>query len=267
MKLNGLSDTRDYAIQKSTVNASYGLSVTRLVFKDIQYINDKWGYNESKKSYEEQINNQILSNFFGIYITAHARRNELFTLANMLGDVIYSDTDSHKLLNYEKHKKFIEDYNDKQRVLNEKISKKYNIDFELIKNLGCFSDEGEIIRFKTLGTKRYCYEDKKGLHTVVSGARKKSIIEFAKKSKKDVFEIFTDGLVIPKEDSQKMTTHYNDNETSRVIIDYQGNEELMEELSSVALYSIPFSLKLDDDFRNFLYMIKERKERFEIELY
>ena len=267
LKLNGLSDTRDYAIQKSTVNASYGLSVTRLVFKDIQYINDKWGYNESKKSYEEQINNQILSNFFGIYITAHARRNELFTLANMLGDVIYSDTDSHKLLNYEKHKKFIEDYNDKQRVLNEKISKKYNIDFELIKNLGCFSDEGEIIRFKTLGTKRYCYEDKKGLHTVVSGARKKSIIEFAKKSKKDVFEIFTDGLVIPKEDSQKMTTHYNDNETSRVIIDYQGNEELMEELSSVALYSIPFSLKLDDDFRNFLYMIKERKERFEIELY
>ena len=263
LKLSGLSDTREYAIQKSTVNSGYGLTVTRLVFKDIRYKDDEWCMCESDKSYDEQISKQILSPFWGIYVTAHARRNELKTLANMCGDVIYSDTDSHKLLNYEKHKNYIDEYNSNQRKLNKRLSEKYNIDFNLIKNLGCFSDEGKISRFKTIGTKRYAYENVKGIHTVVSGARKKSIIDYANNHKKDVFEVFSDGLVISKEDSQKLTTCYNDSEHSRLITDYEGNSEQMSELSSVCLYSIPFSMNLDKDFKNFLLMLEERKLRYE----
>lgn len=264
LKIKGLSDTKEYAVEKSTVNSGYGLTVTRIVFKDIKYKNNEWIYCDSEKTYDEQISNQILSPFWGIYITAHARRNELFTLSEMgkEGDVVYSDTDSHKILNYKNHKPFIEYYNNKQRLLNKNLSEKYNIDFELIKNLGCFTDEGDIYRFKTLGTKRYCYEDKKGIHTVVSGARKKSIIDYAKIQNKDIFEIFDDGLTIPKEFSQKLTTCYNDEITARTITDYQGNSEYMTELSSVALYEIPFSMNLKKNFKEFIKMIMEREVRF-----
>ena len=262
LKNEGLNDTQEYAIKKGYVNSSYGLTVTRLVFNDISYENEEWKIKESDRNYDEQISNQILSPFFGIYITAQARHKELLTLYKMRGDVIYSDTDSHKLMNYEKNKKYITKYNNKQLRLNMKYAIENNIDFNLIKDLGLFSDEGQIKKFKTLGTKRYCYEDKKGIHTVVSGGNKKSIINYSKMMDKDVFDIFSNNLTIPKEYSQKITTHYNDSTTEREIIDFEGNSEIMHEESSVALYDIPFSMKLDKDFKCFLEMIEERGLRY-----
>ena len=264
LKQQGLSGTKEYAESKSVVNSAYGLTVTRLQFNDIQYIGDEWGYCESDKSYEEMISKQVLSPYWGIYVCAHARRNELATLYQMREDVIYSDTDSHKLINYSKHKEYIESYNEKQKILNKLYCDKYNEDYRLLEDIGCFDDEGEIYRFKTLGTKRYCYENKKGIQTVVSGCRKKALKDYSNILDKDVFEIFTDNLTIPKEYSQKLTTCYNDDITSAEISDIYGNTIIQTELSSVALYDIPFSLTMDKDYLDFIKMLIERGKRYEI---
>lgn len=264
LKQQDLSDSKEYAESKSVVNSAYGLSVTRLQFNDVVYNNDEWGYCESNKSYEEIISRQVLSPYWGIYVCAHARRNELLTLYEMKEDVIYSDTDSHKLINYSRHKEFIDRYNQNQKNLNKLYCDKYNEDITLLNDIGCFDDEGEIYRFKTLGTKRYCYENKKGIHTVVSGCRKKALIDYSKILNKDVFEIFEDKLSIPKEYSLKLTTCYNDDITSAEITDIYGNTIIQTELSSVALYDIPFSLSMDKDYLDFIKMLIERKKRYEI---
>ena len=79
-----------------------------------------------------------------------------------------------------------------------------------------------------------------------------------------MFEIFEDNLSIPKEHSQKLTTCYNDDITSAVITDIYGNTITQTELSSVALYDIPFSLTMDKDYLDFIKMLIERKKRYEI---
>jgi hypothetical protein len=90
---------KPYAIEKAYVNSGYGLTVTRLVFNDVFYDTDKdqWHLKDSDKVYDELISQEVLSPFWGIYICAHARYNELQTLWELREDVVYSDTDSHKI--------------------------------------------------------------------------------------------------------------------------------------------------------------------------
>lgn len=48
---------------------------------------------------------------WGVWVTAYARRNLWTGIVNIADDYVYSDTDSIKFLNYEKHTGFIEEYN------------------------------------------------------------------------------------------------------------------------------------------------------------
>lgn len=263
-ELKGIPDKEVlYMRSKNMLNSFYGCMVTRLVFQDT-ILNEDFDYIKiaTDKEYCKMCNN-LLSPFWGIWVTAHARRNELFLL-NVLKGVIYSDTDSHKCLNMYKdyNEKVIESYN--ENVYNEiirnckfyNISDKYkkvllstNEKYSLYsynqKTIGYAGNDGHYVAFKTLGCKRYIYlDDNFKRHVTVAGLPK-GFFEKENYSIVDFFNNFKNGYTAK---NCKLRAVYNDNFTWDNVIDYFGNNEVMEIKSCVTLEKTDFTLNIDPDY-------------------
>ena len=185
-------------------------------------------------------------------------------------DYIYSDTDSVKFKNYEKHKTYLEQYNKmtEQKLL--KALKYHKLDPELLypktqegetKLIGVWDYEGYYTRFKTLGAKRYLVEENDELTLTVAGLSKKNGINYMLKECNNdntkVFEMFDDSLKIPKEETGKNTHTYIDMEKEYIITDYQGNQEKVKSLSSIHLEETEFNLSISDFYIKFYTMLQQ----------
>ena len=182
--LKGIEEKEyEYLHSKSMLNSSFGMAVTDIVRDEISY-NDDWCVYKNDPNEEIEKYNKSSSRFlfytWGVFITAYARRN-LFTAIYSLGeDYIYSDTDSVKFENLEKHIDYFENYN---KVITDKIIRMcdfYCIDYSLIKPktiegiekpLGIWDYEGNFT-FKTLGAKRYMTYKNGKLSFTISGVNK-----------------------------------------------------------------------------------------------
>lgn len=262
LKKRGLSDTPEYAIEKSGVNSGYGLTVTRLCFQDVSYNNSiGWCMTPVEKTYKELISSQILSPYFGIWITCHSRFNEIQTLFDMCDpldghDVIYSDTDSHVLTDNFMIP-YIETYNKMIVLENAKTCYRLGYDMGVLWDIGTFDIESDhITRFLTLGAKRYLTDEDGKIKQTISGLGKKSLMEYANAINKDPFEIFNNEMYIPEEYTHKLRSVYNDEPTEDVICGVTMREE-----SSVALVPVEFTLKLSQDYINLLGQIFDRTIR------
>lgn len=264
----------EYLNSKVMLNSVYGMSVTDIVRDEITY-SDDWG--SSPANIDEQIEtyNKSYSRFlfypWGVWVTAYARRNLWLGIKNIKEDYVYSDTDSIKMLNYEKHTDFIKWYDD---IITDKLYKMcdfWKIDKNKLKPknikgsekmIGIWDYEGTYTHFKTLGAKRYLVEEQDGsLHLTVAGLSKKNgmnyMIEKAKGDNMKVFEMFNDDLYIPAENTGKMTHSYIDNEHEFTILDYQGNESHVITKSGVHLESCDFTLSISKQYAQFILMIKQ----------
>lgn len=254
LKQQGLSGTPEYALKKSGVNSCFGLMCTRLSLDKVEYHGNDWAIQEHAINFDEESEKQILLPQHGIYVAAHGR-HELLKCVKMIEDaipnsVIYCDTDSIKCRNDERIAAIIDEYNEGIR----KKLKAAGLTHPLLADLGMFDLEYKkpVDRIKTLGAKRYIYEVNGKVNCTIAGLPK----DVLPKLEGDPFENFDmDGLVVPLEYSEKLTSAYNDEETSAVIC---GEE--MHELSSVALYQIPFSLFTKLDYYNMVAAEKEKKE-------
>lgn len=256
----------DRILAKTDLNSIYGMCVTSIILNDNIY-NEKTGLFEPSKecnNYNSMKFKQILLPQWGIWISAKARHNLLsivykITLnSDITSDAVYGDTDSIKLRNVWKHKHIIEEYNNNIMRRNNEI---YNLLGYNIKNLGCFTDEGNIYRFKTLGCKRYIYDVKgdNGLetHITIAGMPKNALNEALKCKKFDIYKVFRNGMELPAYMSGKLTTKYNDEKHCDIV-----DGEYMEELSSVALYNIPFKMKIELEYLELINSIKHKKKLF-----
>lgn len=234
---------------------------------------------------------------WGVWVTAYARRN-LFEGIYACGlDYCYSDTDSIKTLNYDKHKSFFEDYNrrivDKLRLAMDH----HGLDYSYIapktikgveKPLGVWDDEGEYIKFKTLGAKRYIVQkpdrikaDKffllhKSKHLAgtghgryrlsrvtitVSGVNKKYADPYLmRKYGTRIFDAFSDELVIPAGHTGKSTHTYIKDEIAGTITDYNGKTDRYYERSAVHLEACGYELALWPKYADYLRGLKEHSK-------
>ena len=258
----------EYLISKGMLNSLYGMSVTDIIRDNIKYT-DNWNITAAdKKELLEKYNNnanRFLFYAWGIYVTAYARRNLWLGITNIGDDYIYSDTDSIKFTNFEKHKKFIDTYNN---FIISKINaclEYRNIDSHLreaktikgvVKPLGVWDYEGKYKYFKTLGAKRYMFiTEKDELIITIAGLGKqegaKYLIEKYKSPLK-ALENFNNNLYIPADKTGKNTHTYIDEEKEAVIIDYKGEMQKIKSLSAVHLEPAEFTLSMSDKYINFL---------------
>lgn len=259
----------EYLLSKGMLNSIYGMAVTRIVRDEIKY-NDDWTIESADidkqiKEYNKS-KNRFLYYPWGVWVTAYARRNLWYGIISMGEDYVYSDTDSIKFLNYEKHRPFIEKYNKHITAKVKRMCEYYNIDYEKellpktkdgkVKPIGVFEIDGHYKRFKTLGAKRYLVEYENGeMEMTVAGLSKKNGLKYLQKISKDnteVFNNFNDEMYIPAEYTGKMTHTYLDEAQEHKILDYLGNEGVGSALSAVHLEKADFTLSLARQYVDFI---------------
>ena len=153
-----------------------------------------------------------------------------------------------------KQQKTLEYYNLNPNLLNPKTVEGVS------KPLGVWDFEGYYTRFKTLGAKRYLVEEDENLYLTVAGLSKMNginyMIEQCNNDFSKVFDMFTDELTIPKENTGKNTHTYIDDPITETIVDYTGIEENVTSQSGVHLESAHYSLSISDYFVKFYTMLQ-----------
>lgn len=281
-KLKGVKGKEvEYLNSKEMLNSCYGMSVTNPLRDEFVY-NGEWDTtkitNEQKKELLDKYNtskNRFLFYPWGVYVTAYARRNLFTGIFECGNDYIYADTDSIKLLNADRHKKYFEVYNAIVKVKLQKACRYHNIPFELCepktikgvkKLMGVWDYEGNYKRFKTLGAKRYMVEEENALTVggvsydysiTVSGVNKKSAIPYLyEKYGADMFDAFTNYLDIPPSATGKNIHTYIDYEIKGMITDYNGVSSDYNEKTGVHLEPTGYTLSISVMYLNYLMGIK-----------
>ena len=268
LKSQGLNETTEYTIAKSRVNTNFGLLCKKIRLEKTTYNNaEEWHDDPVKVDYNEEIKKSILSPFWGIYVTSHARKTLLeliFKMTKAGCTVYYADTDSLKYKPSHKAEQIIKHYN--TSIFRHR--KNRHIRSEFTKGLGELDKEcvdkktGEHVAtpFKMLGAKRYLYIFNGKIKATVAGMPKASINQIGSTPEEIMQKFNVTGYELTPEQSGKLTTSYTDEPYS-----YNIDGEIMTELSGVALYEIPFTLSLSNEYAaylNELQKINEREEKY-----
>lgn len=242
-----------YSIEKSKFNSLYGMCVTNTI-KDECVFNSEGQWTTKKLNNSDildKLNTEhkkgFLSFAYGVWVTSYARYNLLSNVKLLDDYVIYCDTDSIKLAEgYNIN--VIHNYN---KSVDDKISRVanfYNIDINRFAPLDCkgtphkiglFDSDGEYLYFKTLGAKKYCYIDKakKKLHITVAGVPKKGVSAL-----KNNINNFKDDLFFKASETGKKQIFYNDEQPTLKVIDYLGNEDIINEKKGICLMPCSYTL-------------------------
>lgn len=256
----------EYMRSKNMINSAYGMTVTDIARPEIIFQSTgEWSkevpdlekaissYNRSKR--------RFLYYPWGVWVTAYARHNLFSAIKEFGTDYIYSDTDSVKVINAEKHQDFILKYNKNILEKMTKMCDSYGIDIGMVKPkspdgkeklLGVWEFDGHYDRFKTLGAKRYMYESDGKLSITVSGINKQKAIPFIQSKKRDPFEVFDDGMFVPPEYTGKLTHTYIDDEAEIAVTDYLGITRKVHYLSGIHLEPASYELSLAEAYVKYL---------------
>lgn len=256
-------ELEEYSQTKAMLNSTYGMMVTDICRPTITY-DGVW--DEIHPDYDQAIDDyntakgRFLYYPWGVWATAHARRNILQAIYNIGNDYIYSDTDSIKYLHPENHQSFFDEYNNTIIEKLKKAMRYHGIDENAIqpqnsqgkfKPMGVFTDEGKYTYFKTLGTKRYMYTNDKGTFITIAGLGKKQGGQYIV-DQPEPYEFFANGMFIPAEHTGKLLHTYIDETMEGDISDYLGNRYHYIERSGVHLGGCEFSMSMGIQFLELL---------------
>lgn len=302
MKAAGLDNTTEYQNYKAIVNSFYGCMVTRLKYKQWKYNQGEpftlddvliktgdWYSENNTKTYAKLISKQILSPFWGIYVTAWARKRLLDTVYSIDWDqdmctVLYCDTDSIYMLDTKRNRQIIEAYNAHIFEVNSIHDPEFH-DLGAFDWIGADKRTGEPghYRFKTLGAKRYIKYANGIAEVTISGLpkgalEKKLVRPFATdncymafrdaRHKKgllgfvdidELFDTFNDGMLLTVTESMKTRAVYSPDPYDDTVIDEQGNTEEMHEESGVAIVDTMFTLNIDDIYAELIERYAEER--------
>lgn len=304
----------EYMAGKENLNALFGMCVTDIVREIINYDNKVgWGDNRhqrktkeeaerEKEEYKEFVSNQVdkennkksrfLFYLWGVFCTAYARKNLWSGILECKSDYIYSDTDSVKILNYENHKQYFENYNKEILAKLETALDYHHLPHELIypqnikgktKPLGIWDFDGFYERFKAIRAKSYMYYSDGDYHMTVAGLSKRdrtkpltpdtkldavdylktqdAIDDFHKfhdtPENPDPMDMFIDGMRIPSKYTGKLTHTYIDEPFSIQVEDFQGNLMTVHEQSCIHLEPTEFRMTRAEAYSKFLKGIQQ----------
>lgn len=283
---------RKYAWGKENVNATFGCTVTDICQPLINYnpdtIDPKKIWTEEPADIEATLRrynkqkNRFLFFPWGVYITSAARRRLWGVILAVGWDYAYSDTDSVKILNPEKH---LDIFKRSDEIITKKLQKAveyHGLTWDDVapknqkgepKQLGLWEWEHTYSKFKTCGSKRYmaeypdALEIKEGdeiktynLSLTVSGLNKKTAIPYLLdkyKTNDEVFKRFTDGLEVPPGKSGRMVSYYLDSPMQAEVVDYLGNRYTIKEKSGVALENTSYTMDCVESYERYKAYIND----------
>ena len=262
----------NYMIAKNMLNSCYGMTVTDLYRPDIKFVNGvQEPFELTQPDLDEVIkkyNNDAKRFLFypwGVWVCAHARRNLFTGILECREDYVYSDTDSIKIVNAEKHLDYIKAYNANVEKKIDLVCSRLNLDRSLfspktikgeVKTIGMWDYDGFYDEFKTLGAKRYMYRQGDHYSLTVAGLHKKKgtewIIATAEKMGCSPFDLFKFGMKVPPEYSGRLDHSYVDEPKDGILVDYTGVPCEYHEESAVCLTPSDYTMTNGIEYDTFL---------------
>lgn len=263
----------EYLLSKGMLNACYGMAVTDICRDENIYDDGVWSKEIADPEEEIEKYNKSLRRFlfypWGVWVTAYARRNLFSGIWEFGEDYVYSDTDSIKAVNAERHMKYIEAYNRRVRKKLERAMLFHGLDISLTEPenvkgekqpMGVWDDEGVYELFKTLGAKRYLVKKNGKYALTVAGVNKKSALNYMVKQFGDcIFDAFDDDLEIPAEHSGKLTHTYIDDVRTGCLVDYTGKPLEFTELSGTHLEPAPYHMSMAMAYLDYIMGVREHE--------
>lgn len=254
----------EYFHSKGMLNATYGM-ICQAIFKNNSvYDTEEDVWKVEKANPEEEIErynsspNRFLFYLWALVITATCRRDLWSAILACGEDYIYSDTDSVKIRNYEKHKDYFDGFNNNILKLIDDASEFHGIPKEdfmpktikgKTKVIGVWDFDGAYMLGKFLGSKRYLLQKWDGEFILtISGVNKKIGLKYLldKYGEFWIWDNFTDKLYFPKGTTGKLTHSYIDEERAGTMTDYKGVTAEYYERSSVHLEETEYSLSMSE---------------------
>lgn len=215
------SDPVLYSLAKAKLNSVYGMMVQKNLRDNIIENYESGEYERVNTSTEEDYERfvksaaNLLPYQWGIWCTAYAMR-DLFELGKCIdGTWLYSDTDSAFGTHWDM---------DKLNAFNDNVKSFLQMrGYGAVEHngkeywLGIAEHDKSFSEFKTLGSKRYCYRDEKGLHLTVSGVPKNGVNQL-----NDDINNFCKGFIFDGRLTGKLTHSYMFVEGTYT--DSEGNE-------------------------------------------
>lgn len=247
-----------YNKAKNIVNSCYGLSAQdpgkiTYDFVDGEFLPSPDG---SDEKYLHAQKGMFLSYAWGVWTTVWARHHLLEginVVYNQGGYVYYWDTDSVK------HSPGIDftDYNNK-RVMECLQSGASATDSNgKLHHMGVYEQEHDYKRFKTLGAKKYAYEDVNGdLHITIAGVVKSEGAE--ELAEKGGLEAFKEGFCFVKAGGTKVKYHTNIN------FEYDTGEGPVRITDNAAVTATTYRVGISADYHHLLDLLISNKKGREI---
>ena len=284
-KLKGVEGKEyDYMASKELLNSCYGMCVTNPCRDVIEFSleNEEYWTGESCDIIEtldkyNKSKSRFLFYAWGVWVTAKNRYNLWRGILECGVDYIYSDTDSIKCTNYDKHATYFENYNNEIINKIKASAKHYKFKLEryipktikgVEKPIGVWDKEETSNAFKTLGAKRYLYELDGKYHLTCSGINKNVALPYMlETSKGNMFDFFNNEMYIPKGKCGKLIHTYCDFAITGMLTDYEGNKMEYHEESFIHLENADYSLSISkeyDDYLNGLTYVRNGRETKEV---
>ena len=245
--LKGIPDQEYYYMKsKNLLNSIYGMSAENPVKVPLLYDPAahelSYDMDADLKELLKRSNALAFQSYaWGVWVTAWARLR-LEEGIRIAGDAfVYADTDSVKYI--DTGQKW-----DKYNQIRQKASLKTGAWADDPKGrrhyMGVYEFDGAYSRFKTLGAKKYCYEDEDGLHLTVAGVAKKAgAVELARRGG---IEAFNEGLTFVK--AGGLEARYHDN----VSMDIAREGHRLHISDNVALCPSTYTLGITGEYLSIL---------------
>lgn len=253
---------KEYLASKESLNGQYGSMCTKLTFEEITFTNE-WSKEDIEVDFSKVWKSKNKLPSWAIYVTSHARNLVLTPVYEICkvnpNDYWYTDTDSVKASNKDYIIKIFNDLSKEIYIKNNEwvnhlgLREKYpDIDFC---EIGTFDREKDLVKFKTLGSKRYIYTTPDGeFKQTVAGLPKGVFKKYCDDNDLDYYEAFTEnGIFLSDEQSTKLVAYYNDNIEDIEVTDYKGNTEQIHVNGCVSLIPTTFNLNVTTELQR-LYM-------------
>lgn len=264
-----------YMKEKQKLNAIFGISCTSPLKHGIEYdtLSNEWNAHKIDDIVKDKDGNDIrfidkiltdmkhsystlLPYYVGVWCTSFSRMALWSNIAKLDSKVAYYDTDCIK--GVEDIGTVIQEYNKTVIERLKKSATDNNIDISYYmplddkgnpRPLGVFekeTDDTGYKKFKTMGAKKYIYEDNDGLHLTVSGVRKQAVSQLT-----DISQ-FDKGLIFDYEHAKKLTHYYIDNQKPFTYTDCQGNKYHSTQKHSIVLQPTTYKLGITDEYEQFI---------------
>lgn len=235
-----------YDKSKAVLNGLYGMMAQDPVKENIIWTGSEFVVSEDdpEQILKKNTRNAFLNYAWGVWCTAWARyRLEQGIIIAGPQDFIYCDTDSVK---YVDHGQSWETFNEQARKASEASGACAYDSNQNLHYMGVYEPDDEYLRFSTLGSKRYAYEDMTGdLHITISGVSKKAAAELGQ------LENFREGF-----------TFYHPGKTEADYVDFPESDQLIikdkliEITSYVIIRETTYNLSISESYKNLLRLIE-----------